>query len=29
MIATKRAAKDIVQKNAPEVPEKTSVWDAI
>lgn len=29
MIATKRAAKDIVQKNVPEVPEKTSVWDAI
>ena len=29
MIATKRAAKDIVQKNAPEVPEKASVWDAI
>lgn len=29
MIATKRAAKDIVQKNAPDVPEKTSVWDAI
>lgn len=29
MIATKRAAKDIVQRNAPEVPEKTSVWDAI
>lgn len=29
MIATKRAAKDIVQKNAPELPEKTSVWDAI
>jgi hypothetical protein len=29
MIATKRAAKDIVQKNATEVPEKISVWDAI
>lgn len=29
MIATKRAAKDIVQRNAPEVPEKASVWDAI
>jgi hypothetical protein len=29
MIATKRAAKDIVQKNAPEVAEKTSIWDAI
>ena len=29
MIATKRAAKDIVQRNAPEVAEKTSVWDAI
>jgi hypothetical protein len=29
MIATKRAAKDIVQKNAPEVPQKISVWDAI
>lgn len=29
MVATKRAAKDIVQKNAPEMPEKTSVWDAI
>jgi hypothetical protein len=29
MIATKRAAKDIVQKNAPEMPEKTSIWDAI
>jgi len=29
MIATKRAAKDIIQRNAPEVAEKTSVWDAI
>lgn len=29
MIATKRVAKDIVQKNAPEVVGKTSVWDAI
>lgn len=29
MIATKKAAKNIIEKNAPEVPEKTSVWDAI
>lgn len=29
LIATKRAAKDIIQKNAPDIPEKTSVWDAI
>jgi hypothetical protein len=29
MIATKKAAKNIIEKNAPEVPEKISVWDAI
>ena len=29
MIATKKAAKNIIEKSAPEVPEKISVWDAI